>query len=52
MVRTLSLGKERKELSEQYVRPKEKFMGIKISGPDDEKKRQCKTLLHTKTISS
>ena len=36
MVRTLSLGKERKELSEQYVRAKEKFMGIKISGPDDD----------------
>lgn len=52
MVRTLSLGKERKELSEQYVRAKEKFMGIKISGPDDEKERECKTLLHTKTISS
>ena len=49
---TLSLGKERKELSEQYVRAKEKFMGIKISGPDDEKKREYKTLIHAKTISS
>ena len=27
-------------------------MDIKISGPDDEKKRDYKTLIHAKTISS
>lgn len=27
-------------------------MDIKISGPDDEKKREYKTLIHAKTISS